>query len=324
MPRSLAERFKPSLPERLKQSAEAKTKRREPPPRPAPLPKSKDVIHKGQIYPNGTTYQTVIHGQSLTNLEVRQVPTMVSMTSNRDIWSEWTTGHRFTTHAECWDTWQTGYATAHTTSLVETWVRWQTSDGQTGYARAPGGISMSSRQRIEVAESEEMKKERLDREARWKAEDEVRRAEAAKARKIQEAADARAMELLHSCMSVEQQETLRVHGFFYVKAKSGRKYRIDKGTHGNVKVVDKDNRVIERLCIQPNGVPVGDSMLAQKLLIETAEDVFRRHANITLNNGQVIWAPDKDLLTGDKLAPVINIFTKEAVQQSLQPVARVG
>ena len=44
----------------------------------------------------------------------------------------------------------------------------------------------------------------------------------------------------------------------------------------------------------------------QKLLIETAEDLFRSHANITLNDGRVLYGKTENL-TGDKLAEGIPI-----------------
>lgn len=327
---SIAERFKPSVPERLKQSLadkEASRVRK----KPVRKEKPKPVV-------NVTPVNITLNNQTLTRLEVRTVSAMQTLTGyrehKRDIWHEWSNGISFatTTNTDCWDSWVTGYHTnCATNGLVETWMRWQTSDGQTGYARSPGGLSMGASYgqgiggpRIEVAESEEMKRARLEREARWKTEQEAIRKQEAERARIRAEADGRAMELLKSCMTQEQWESLCAVGFFYVKAKSGRKYRIDRGTHGNVKVVDKDNKVIERLCIQPGGVPVGDSMLAQKLLIETAEDVFRRHANITLNNGQIIHSTERGLLDSDKLAPVINIFTKEAVKQSVQPIARIA
>lgn len=281
--RKLMDRFKPGIFERLKQSREAKAKKKDSP---------------------------VITGQHIERMEVVErmstlssAATTSAVTSNNvTIWYDW--NQTYTT-ANVWNEWNTNiHLNTTTAGTAETWVRWQTMGGQQGFVRTQGGLVAPPDRRIQVAESEEQKKLRAEQEARWRAEDAIRQQKYAEEQRLLLEAQARARKLLLSCLTPEQKASLEKLKFFYVTARSGRKYRIDEGTHGNVKVVDRDNRVIERLCIQPNGVPVGDSMLAQKLLIETAEDVFRQHANITLNDGRILYG-SKELLDGDKLATVL-------------------
>lgn len=60
-----------------------------------------------------------------------------------------------------------------------------------------------------------------------------------------------------------------------------RTYRIRKGMHGNIDVIE-DDTIVERLCVYAQGgVPAADNMLAQKLLLETDEEHLRARANIT-------------------------------------------
>jgi hypothetical protein len=95
----------------------------------------------------------------------------------------------------------------------------------------------------------------------------------------------RAEALLRGCLTDEQREDLEKKDCFYLRtiAKDGaeRRYRIDRSTHGNVKLLDKDNRIIGAYCVQPTGVPTEDAMLAQKLWLETDEETFRKKANFT-------------------------------------------
>jgi hypothetical protein len=95
----------------------------------------------------------------------------------------------------------------------------------------------------------------------------------------------RANDLLHRSLTSEQREDLAKKNCFYLDSiqpnGERRRYRIDRGTHGNVKLLDAQGRIIGRYCVQPTAVPVEDAMLAQKLWIETDEPGFLRVANFT-------------------------------------------
>ncbi len=112
----------------------------------------------------------------------------------------------------------------------------------------------------------------------------LRRENARKARLLQEEkrkiAEARAEALLLHHLSPQQVADLKAKKCFYVFTKDGHRYRVDRGSHGNVKKVDAQDRIIESLCIQPVGVPIPDILLAQKLMLECNEEEFRRIANI--------------------------------------------
>lgn len=95
------------------------------------------------------------------------------------------------------------------------------------------------------------------------------------------AAEAKAELLLQRLLTDEQRESLKEKRCFYLHSK-GRKYRVDRGQHGNVKLLDEKDKIIESYCIQPKGgLPDADAMAAQKLLLETDPEMFARVANIT-------------------------------------------
>lgn len=92
-----------------------------------------------------------------------------------------------------------------------------------------------------------------------------------------------AEKLLLSALTDEQQEQYRRSKYFEVTSKtSRRRYRISYGWAGNVFVFDEKGRNVEKLCIHPSvQVPVPDHLLAQKFMLESDEEGFRRTANIT-------------------------------------------
>jgi hypothetical protein len=92
------------------------------------------------------------------------------------------------------------------------------------------------------------------------------------------AAVAKARVLLERALTPEQRRDLFARGYFYVKGKRFT-YRIREGYSGNVDALDSRGSVINRFCAHPLGrVPVYDVMLAQKLWIETDENMFLRKA----------------------------------------------
>jgi hypothetical protein len=109
----------------------------------------------------------------------------------------------------------------------------------------------------------------------------------AAARELQEA-HRKAEELLATHLAPEQREQYRREKKFEVILKarfglgSSRRYRVEHGWSGNVYLLDKDGRAIERFCIHHReSVPVPDLMLAQKLMLETDEEQFLKTANRT-------------------------------------------
>lgn len=88
----------------------------------------------------------------------------------------------------------------------------------------------------------------------------------------------RAKRLLYSCLTNYQKRTYRQNKWFHVTSNKGRKYRISHGDTMNITLIEK-GKPTKKYCIHPRNVPVEDTMLAQKLLIETNEDQFLKVAN---------------------------------------------
>lgn len=293
---STAERFKPSIGERLKQSSEdkklkgarrpKKEKTTTAPPVPVgPILVSITTNNADGFFGPGTGGRGIIRVRTAT------------IDHNNTVWYQWS---QTASTGDTWNQWQSLPITLTTTSGSTVWETWvDTPNRHPPRILRPDVRPTQPRPAIQVLETAEERRRRDEQYARFRQEEEE------KNRRIREAYG-RAMDLLKSCLNNEQRDSLEKSKFFYVTAPSGRKYRIDEGTHGNLKVVNKEGRVIERLCVQPNNVPAGDAMLVQKLMIETAEDALRRHANITLENGQMLYG-DRALLDNQKLADIIPI-----------------
>lgn len=141
------------------------------------------------------------------------------------------------------------WASEGTTALTQDWTRWVTVQEETAEQRAE--------------------------RRRFQAESEQRTRDYMAARK---AAAARAEKLLETCLTSGQRESLRKNGWFVVYTKSGRGYQIRRGRARNVIEVNTKRTY----CCHPvDGVPDADTMLAQKLMLETQEDEFLRLANVS-------------------------------------------
>lgn len=93
-----------------------------------------------------------------------------------------------------------------------------------------------------------------------------------------DSAVARSRALLERTLTPEQSRDLLVRGYFHVQGKRFG-YRIREGHSGNVDALDAAGRVVSRFCAYPLGrVPVYDVMLAQKLWLETDENMFLKKA----------------------------------------------
>jgi hypothetical protein len=176
-----------------------------------------------------------------------------------------------------WGLW-TDAGTSATTSI--TWNRWVHDAEQARAVIANMAYAVGQQQQrgpIETAE------QRMRREAA-----EVKRAAEQKAdgeRRVK--AQKRAKKLLQDCLTPEQLKCYEEHQFFDVVI-DGKTYRIRQGTHGNVRLLDKDKdgkvKEVRSFCIQPGGVPDEDAMLSQKLLLEANEAEFLRIANARIIN----------------------------------------
>jgi hypothetical protein len=197
------------------------------------------------------------------------------------MWSDWNA--QYTTTSATITTGLNWYATssALTTQHVITQAAWTRWNDTYDVIRDAGGREATVRRYSRRQMTDEELRAELEREKRMREEAEQR---ALAAKKAQETAEA----LLFSCLSPQQREDLQKRNCFYivVDGPNGKKerYRIDRGSHGNVKQIDEKGSIIRSFCIQPDGVPNGDVLLAQKLWLEASDETrnkFWETANIT-------------------------------------------
>ena len=94
------------------------------------------------------------------------------------------------------------------------------------------------------------------------------------------AANQRAEAILRSSLSPKQLKELDRRGYFHVVT-GARRFRITRGRSHNVKEVDARSRIRRTFCAHPiEYVPDADTMLAQKLWLETRPKEFFKLANV--------------------------------------------
>ena len=144
-------------------------------------------------------------------------------------------------------------------STNDTWTVWQT----TGTIASTSG-SYGSGYRSETAQ---------ERAGRRRAEQE--------SQKKRKAATKAARELLRECLSPEQRLEHEERNRFHLVSSDGNRYRINcSRNQENVQKLSPAGKRIEVLCANACEVPLCDNALAQKLMLETDEQAFRRVANI--------------------------------------------
>lgn len=95
-----------------------------------------------------------------------------------------------------------------------------------------------------------------------------------------EKAKARAKELLVKHLTPNQRGEYEQHGCFHVVTRKKHRYLIKQGRISNVIRLNKRGKPVRAFCIHPKiFVPDEDTMLTQKLMLETDEDEFLRIAN---------------------------------------------
>ncbi len=172
----------------------------------------------------------------------------------------------------CWGQWNVALMTTSTTTSAGTITIQGNAWGQWNTNFIAGTISNGQ---VRAMTEEETARARA-------AQEEATRRAAAEAER-QAVANEKATKLLVEHLSVEQQKTYEEKRYFDVDIE-GRTYRIHHGSYGNVRLMgtgDKTGKEITKFCIQPEGVPIGDVLLAQKLLLEADEKEFLRIANAT-------------------------------------------
>ncbi len=197
------------------------------------------------------------------------------------IWSAWQAAASTTAVSSSdriWGTWTATVPTTGTGSTTLTvnvdgiWRAWYVTEtsNQPSYPPWP---SLPRRSEAEVAEQR-----RRDEEARAKmlAWEEQRRQE-------RREAEARAEAFLLTHLDDAQRATYEAARYFDVLSDDGaRTYRLYKGVSGNVKLLEVETGRAQRsYCAHPReDLPVADVVLAQKLMLEYAEDEFLRIAHM--------------------------------------------
>lgn len=94
-------------------------------------------------------------------------------------------------------------------------------------------------------------------------------------------ANKKAKELLYRFLSKKQRDQLESVGYFEQVGGDGNLYRLWYGEHRSIELVE-GGEVTKRLCVHPRIiVPVGDTLLAQKLLLQGDIDRVYKTANVT-------------------------------------------
>ena len=94
------------------------------------------------------------------------------------------------------------------------------------------------------------------------------------------AAERRAEALLRSMLTPAQRKEFKRRDYFHVVVGDWR-FRITRGRSHNVKEVDSRSRLLRSFCAHPEEmVPDADTMLSQKLCLETCPEEFLKLANV--------------------------------------------
>jgi hypothetical protein len=173
-----------------------------------------------------------------------------------------------------WPSWTSATSTTVSTEPWPVWV----IDGR----QSRGAINRQLARFREQTAAPYVPRKKTDAEVQAELRAESARRLAEEERRARElAVKTRAEKLLFDHLSPEQRDDLAQKKCFYLYTKSGRKYRIDRHTHGNVYLLDERGDVVRKFCAQPPNVPADDAILAQKLQLEADEESFLRVANAT-------------------------------------------
>lgn len=190
---------------------------------------------------------------------------IINTATSGTVWSVWTTTPTTTsTLIDVWPMWTRGTTSA--TTAVSNQITVVTGNDTWGYWCEGTPVHLEPRS---PQQTEAMQRAAAESTARL-LEAERKRAEA----------EARAEQLLIENLSLVQRLEYAQTRSFVVDGHAGRRFRIRHGRSGNVDLVGPDGRISERLCAHPNEmVPNADTMLAQKLMLDSDEALFLRVAN---------------------------------------------
>lgn len=211
-----------------------------------------------------------------------------------------------------WVTWNTGYttnistATSATTSAWDfqpAWGAWNVTftsttgstmvyDAGSNTAIPVGGsFTITAPQWVtwsaDYQETEDQRAAREERDREVRERQRERQAEmearAAEQRLEREQAESRALELLRSLLSDAQWASYQDNGWFEVRGKSGRRWRVrNRGQSGNVDLMPEigEERDVTYCAHPPEHLPDADAHAAQMLALVTDDEAFIRTANV--------------------------------------------
>lgn len=178
-----------------------------------------------------------------------------------DTWAYWNQG--YITNSSAY------YMTATTTATSDTvWAYWNGSNWSYDRQQARPNAMTAEETAAHLRQQQELR----ERQA----------AAAAEATRLTAEIEARAEALLKANLDAQQAAEFEKERAFTVISKDGqRRYRVRKGWQHNVERIDAAGKKLHTLCAHPtDSVPHYDNMLAQKLLLEHAEDEFLKMANV--------------------------------------------
>ncbi len=198
---------------------------------------------------------------------------IVTSDSAGQVWSGWATGTTGSATSDIWVTWSgdAGTTTGSETtsgSSNEIWVTWT-------------GVSAGDSLNFEVYDPRQEPAVETDEEIEARAERQRQhQIDLEAARKAKEVAREKAEVLLKENLDREQREQFDKTRWFYLISQSGKRYRIRHDWIGNIDEIDEKDMVVAGYCIHPQiEVPIEDSMLIQKLMLEGDEQRFLAIAN---------------------------------------------
>lgn len=188
-------------------------------------------------------------------------------------WSDTTSS--YTTTASSTDVWYVWANDSGTSAGSSTDVIWQDWTSGTSSSITSNITYATPRVSSPPPETEEEKQAREERERQRQERIRVER-------ELEKIATEKAMNLLLDNLDRQQKEMFEKTKWFFVVGQSGKKYRIRHGWTGNIDELDEKDMVVAEYCIHPESrVPIADSMLIQKLMLEADEERFKQIANKT-------------------------------------------
>jgi len=199
----------------------------------------------------------------------------VATTATNQVWTAWL-GYDFGTSTSTTTT-PLLYASGTTTASNLVWASagWQNPSHQHAMVRhaaqaaTPEQLAATEARRAQLAiEAAAAKAKQAERDA------------------FRAASKQRARNLLSNFLTPAQKAMLSTKNFFEVTVhgKDGvdRRYRVEQGYAGNVKLLDAAGNPVKRFCIHGDSrIPEEDNMLMQKMLLEANEEDFVKIANKT-------------------------------------------